>query len=130
MSKSNLILFLYKNGKSAREIADQLKVTPNLVYKTIGKYNLIEYRSNVKNAVYHTPEYVEFRKQVLERDSYKCTKCGREGTKANPLQVDHRKAKSTNINLLFELSNARTLCRSCHLKEPTTKTYRRLNKRK
>ena len=130
MNKKNIILFLHKNGKSATDIAKAVEVTPNFVYKILKLDELSRYKNDTANSLYQTPEYKEFRQKVIDRDGNKCIKCGKTGTKFNPLQVDHLKAKSTNISLIYDMSNSRTLCRICHSKVPTTKTYKRLNKKR
>lgn len=128
MKKDSLIIFLHKNGKNPKDIAEQLKVTLNYVYKVIKIEGIRGYTSDVKNALYHTEEYKEMRRKVLERDGNKCTRCGSKGSKLNRLQINHKKAKATNIELIFDMSNLETLCARCHGKEPTTKIYRKLNK--
>jgi len=128
--KKNLIKFLSKNGLSAKEIAAKLNINLYAVYKIINKINKENYFKSTANAVYHTEEYKNFREQVLSRDGHKCVKCNKKGTAYNPLQVDHKLAKSTNLDLIFELSNAQTLCRVCHSKQDTTRTFRRFNKTK
>lgn len=130
MKKDNLVKFLYKNGKKPQEIARQLDVTVGYVYKIIKLEGIKTYKNKSENAVYHTEEYKEFRKRVIERDGGKCVKCGKPGSKLNRLQVDHILAKATHLELIFELSNARTLCSGCHKKEPTTRIYRKFNKDK
>ena len=50
------------------------------------------------------------RRAVLERDGYRCRKCGRPGR----LEVDHiRSVKSGGAAL--DPNNLQTLCRSCHI---------------
>ncbi len=129
MKKDNLIKFLHQNGKKPKEISEDLKVTIWYVYKVLKIEGIKGYKNSAKNAVYATEEYKEFRKRVLERDKYTCQHCGKSGTKLNPLQVEHLKPKATYPELIFEMSNCIVLCRSCHSKQPSTKTFRRLNKR-
>lgn len=129
MDKKNLVLFLHKNGKKVKDISEQLNITPNYIYKILSENGIVGYRDDAKNAVYHTEQYKEFRKKVMDRDGNKCVKCKKTGSKFNRLQVDHKLAKSTNKALIFDMSNAQTLCRSCHAKQPTTKTYKKLNKK-
>lgn len=50
------------------------------------------------------------RKQVLERDEYKCVICNSGGY----LHVDHVKSWSRYPELRFAEDNCRTLCRYCH----------------
>jgi hypothetical protein len=57
-----------------------------------------------------------WRKQVLDRDGYKCIWCNT----TERLEADHIKPFCDFPELRFELSNGRTLCRKCH---QTTETY-------
>lgn len=68
--------------------------------------------------------YKKWRKSVFERDDYTCVWCGKRGGELN---ADHIKAFSTFPELRMDISNGRTLCKSCHLK---TDTYARKNKEK
>ncbi len=60
-------------------------------------------------------EYKYWRKQVYERDEYKCVICGYRG---NQLIADHIKSFSRYPDLRFALHNGRTLCRECHKLTP------------
>jgi len=53
---------------------------------------------------------------ILERDDFTCQICKQRGGK---LDVDHIKSWALFPDLRFELTNMRTLCRSCHLKTDT-----------
>lgn len=59
----------------------------------------------------YSPEAENWRKAVFERDNYTCQVCGVRGTY---LEADHIKPWAFFPELRFELSNGRTLCRSCH----------------
>ena len=55
-------------------------------------------------------KYRDWRKNILKRDSYKCTKCG-----CNiKLNVHHIKEFSKYPKLRFDLNNGITLCNECH----------------
>lgn len=72
-------------------------------------------------------EMQNWRKRVFERDKYTCTKCGAKSGIGNGhvyLNADHIKPFAKFPELRFELSNGRTLCRSCHQK---TETWGRRN---
>lgn len=56
-------------------------------------------------------EQRRFRKMVLERDEYTCTKCG---AKDKPLIADHIKAYSKYPELREVVDNGRTLCEDCN----------------
>lgn len=59
----------------------------------------------------YSPEAEKWRKAVFERDNYTCVECGIRGTY---LEADHIKPWAYFPELRFELSNGRTLCRTCH----------------
>jgi rRNA maturation protein Nop10 len=59
-----------------------------------------------------SPQYVRWRKQVLERDGHKCTKCGSEEN----LHAHHIKPFAKYEKQRFKLSNGLTLCKDCHTK--------------
>lgn len=50
---------------------------------------------------------------VKSRDGWKCTKCGA----MRRLHAHHIEMKSKRPDLMFEVSNGITLCKSCHMKE-------------
>lgn len=53
----------------------------------------------------------DWRKLIFERDDYTCQFCGVRGTY---LEADHIKPWAYFPELRYELSNGRTLCKSCH----------------
>jgi len=57
--------------------------------------------------------YKKWRYSVLERDKYKCVKCGINDGK---LQVHHKKSFSQFPQLRFDIDNGETLCAACHNK--------------
>lgn len=57
------------------------------------------------------------RQQVLERDSYLCCECAKEGRVSAASDVDHIVPKSQGGT--DDLSNLQSLCKKCH----KTKTY-------
>lgn len=90
--------------------------------------------SPIKELIRSSSKYKEWRKQILCRDRFACQICGH---KSSNLQVDHIKPFSVIINELVEIfgidnireyseksvqlwdiSNGRTLCVSCHQKTP------------
>ncbi len=60
-------------------------------------------------------EYIQWRKQVFERDGFKCQWCGEGGS----MHADHIQPWSTHIELRFDVDNGRTLCVPCHHKTPS-----------
>ncbi len=75
--------------------------------------------------------YTQWRKNVFRRDGFKCVHCG--DSKGHNLEADHiipvafmiQANKITSIrdaeicDALWDISNGRTLCASCHKKTPT-----------
>ena len=49
------------------------------------------------------------RLQALDRDGWRCTKCGKRGR----LEVDH-KTRMGDGGAAYDLGNLQTLCRPCH----------------
>lgn len=68
-------------------------------------------------AIRNSTKYAEWRKSVFERDNFTCQQCFQHG---GDLEADHIKRFADYLELRFELSNGRTLCRKCHRK---TETY-------
>jgi|SRR5690625_552824 len=58
------------------------------------------------------------RQQALERDNHECVWCREAGyvTTDAILEVDHIEPIDKRPDLALELSNTRTLCKSCHNK--------------
>ena len=56
--------------------------------------------------------YKQWRKDVYERDGYKCQVCGAR----KDLQAHHIEHWKNNKNLRYDVNNGITLCRECHLK--------------
>ena len=65
------------------------------------------------------------RRAALDRDNWRCTKCGRAGR----LEVHHRTPLEVDPGQdVYELRGLRSLCRSCHFQddgEPEPKTTSR-----
>jgi len=55
-------------------------------------------------------EYKEWRKKVFTRDWFKCILCDSN----KQIEADHIKAQSEYPELIYDLSNWRTLCHNCH----------------
>lgn len=89
--------------------------------------------STLRNLVYHTFEYRQWRSDVFTKDNFTCVLCGaRNGQgKSVCLEADHfpkpffkirdeYKIKTLDDALaceeLWNINNGRTLCRMCHLK--------------
>lgn len=62
-------------------------------------------------------EFKEWRWQVYTRDGFRCVRCN--SNKSGTLTADHIKPIVVYPELIFEVSNGQTLCRSCHYKKNT-----------
>jgi len=68
-----------------------------------------------KNAM--TPEAKLWRRLVLERNNFTCQDCGSMPEKSNHmLHAHHTKPQDEYPELMFDISNGRTLCAKCHAK--------------
>lgn len=71
----------------------------------------------------NSPEYKNWRKQVFERDDYRCLGCGlknsEQGVKNLILNADHIYPFAPYPRLRFMVENGRTLCVDCHRKTDT-----------
>lgn len=61
------------------------------------------------------PRWAAARLLALERDDWKCQRCGRRGR----MEVHHKVALADGGEP-YELSNLETLCRSCHIEQERT----------
>lgn len=57
-----------------------------------------------------TKRWQVLRLKIMERDEWRCVKCG----DFRRLEVDHIEPVRTHPELSFEASNLQTLCRVCH----------------
>ena len=62
--------------------------------------------------IYGSTRWRRLRKQILERDGWRCTECGRAGR----LECHHLE-KITSAEKWFDPSNLAAICRSCHIKK-------------
>lgn len=70
----------------------------------------------INEKIRKSSEYKEWRKNVFEKDNYKCFFCGERGGKLN---ADHIKSFSSYPDLRFCVNNGRTVCEECHKKTET-----------
>lgn len=61
-------------------------------------------------------EYINWRKQVFERDNYICRHCGAPGSKSY-LNAHHIIPFSIDKSLMYDITNGITLCKKCHANE-------------
>jgi len=74
------------------------------------------------NRTYYSKEWKKFKKDVFERDNYRCTECGVGGKQLGEgrkptirLQVHHITSVHDGGDI-FDMDNCITLCPKCHLK--------------
>lgn len=65
-----------------------------------------------------SPHWLLKRAAILKRDHYRCCNCKRQGSKGNPLEVDHEIYPPWNAPLSAYInqpnSQLKTLCWECH----------------
>ena len=115
-----------KNNVSTQYILDYLR-SKNIKRKPAKCYN--KGLTVLNQLIRKQPENTQWKKDVIQRDNYKCIKCWDQ----KELEIDHikpmclliRENKITrdnfkqNINLFIDINNGRTLCKSCHKKTDT-----------
>ena len=72
----------------------------------------------------HAGKWRKVRREVLERDGYRCRVCG----KAGRLEVDHvvRMEDSPGIDP-YDVSNLQAICRGCHIAKTADENRRPLS---
>jgi 5-methylcytosine-specific restriction endonuclease McrA len=68
-------------------------------------------------------EWQETRQAVFKRDHFRCMRCGKRGTRKNPIQAHHLSYVFYNTTGRTPLKDLQTLCLHCHEAE----TARRAN---
>ena len=53
------------------------------------------------------------RRLVLDRDSWRCQKCGKHGR----MEVDHRVPLDLAPDRMYDLDNLQSLCQGCHFEK-------------
>jgi endogenous inhibitor of DNA gyrase (YacG/DUF329 family) len=75
------------------------------------------WRGGKNQTLWKSVEYQTWRKSVMRRDNFTCVLCG--DNKGGNLEADHIKPRMLYPELTFDLSNGRTLCKTCHKATPT-----------
>ena len=120
---ANILYWLKRHGISRRSVSE----ARGLKYWGVsGEANPMHGRTGADNPRYidgSSPErqrlYVQgggraFLREILERDAYKCQRCGAPKTARKSLHVHHIKPWAGNPSLRFDRDNVITLCRPCH----------------
>lgn len=63
---------------------------------------------------YNTKEYSDWRLSVFTRDNFTCLECGSKAS--GTLNAHHILPKRDHPELIFDISNGITLCKTCHNK--------------
>ena len=73
---------------------------------------------------YHTPRWQRLRREIKDRDGWRCKTCGKSGA----LEVDHVKPRAAG-GAFWDPRNLQVLCRGCHIaktrRENTERTVAR-----
>ena len=74
---------------------------------------------NYKNyrKLYGTAKWQRIRKQVFQRDGYRCTHCGKAGSLEahhNPSLIDR---PAVDVDEFYNPEKIKTVCRLCHIRE-------------
>lgn len=69
-------------------------------------------KTNSNQKKRNDPRYHDWRKQVFERDKFKCQKCGNSGW----LQAHHITPISVDESKIWDVDNGLTVCIPCHEK--------------
>ena len=127
--------FLFKHSPEAiekiklagvgRKDTEETRIRKSLNSRLRGSKNPF-WRGGITSAnkqVRESLEYRLWRESVFKRDSWTCVLCAKKGY----VEADHIKPFCDYIELRFELSNGRTLCKECH---KNTDTYGKPKKQK
>jgi hypothetical protein len=87
-----------------------------MMKKIVGDFNWKPSERSERHKAMGSKEYKHWRKFVFERDNYTCQSCGVSNVY---IEADHIKPWCIYPELRYELSNGRTLCKPCHIKQPT-----------
>lgn len=108
----------YKRTKEAREklSSEMKKRWKNPEFRKKAKMKGLKGSDNPnwKGGVGRRGTDAWWRKQILERDSYTCQKCGLKEHLIGFMQVDHIRPKKIFPEFKYDMDNGRTLCPNCH----------------
>lgn len=81
-----------------------------------------------------SPQWLLKRAAILKRDNYRCCNCGCQGSKGNPLEVDHECyppwGSPVEAYIHQPDDQLKTLCHDCHSKKTSDDRNRRSIARK
>ena len=109
-------LFDYElNGNEPKDYVAKVMIES---FKHLKKFEEEEYFAKKRRSSY---EYKMWRKHVLERDKYICTKCGKTKSK---MHAHHVKEFASHPECRYEVANGVTLCVYCHRKTHGWRGYK------
>ncbi len=122
-TENNILFWLAKHGIPRRTMP-QVRAAKfwgasgpaNPMFGKIGPLNprYINGSSPERQRLHAQAKGKDFLKAVYARDAYHCVRCSAPNTGPRTLHAHHIKSWAENPKLRFDLSNAVTLCRSCH----------------
>lgn len=101
-----------KGKKHTQNSKDKISLSKKGERNYFWKGGLTDLNKRIRNS----REYKNWRKEVFERDDYRCVLCGKRGIY---IQADHIKPFALFQELRFVLDNGRTLCVDCHRQTDT-----------
>jgi thymidylate synthase (FAD) len=122
-TENNILFWLAKHGIPRRSISEVRAAkhwgaagAANPMFGKRGLLNphYIDGSSPDRQRLYAQHDGREFIKAVYARDEYRCVRCNAPNTGPRTLHAHHIKPWAGNPALRFEISNAVTLCRTCH----------------
>ena len=111
--------------KIGLKISQSKKGKPNLSQRGENHHNrqggISQINRTERKLVMDSLEYKNWRREVFERDDYRCVECGIKSEKGIKvvLHADHIKPYKDFPDLRLDVLNGRTLCESCHRKTDT-----------
>ncbi len=120
---ANVLFWLKKHGIERRSVSQARTIKhwgskgeANPMHGKTGEANprFVDGSSPERQRLYAQGVGKAFLRAILERDSYRCTRCNAPKIGQRGLHVHHLKAWAGNASLRFDPSNVVTLCRSCH----------------
>lgn len=118
-----ILYWLKKHGIPRRSVAQARVIKhwgmsgeSNPMHGKTGAANprYVDGSSPERQRMYVRGEGRAFIRDVLERDDYRCKRCGAGKSEPKSLHVHHIKPWAGNEGLRFDKGNALTLCRLCH----------------
>jgi len=74
-------------------------------------------KSDLNHLLRTSKDWVRWRLEVFERDKFTCQKCNKKGIYIEPHHIVTVKEcrENNKLDLVFDVNNGLTLCRTCHL---------------